>query len=135
MWTILIAERDPSTVARVREALRHEPYRIITAENAEEALVLICRRTVDLLILDTETEGFAILEQREGLGRDLPVIMMGAAIPEEAIHRGWALGVDSSHSKNEGALPLLPAKICVKVQRIFEGKQRPNSLQRSHSQP
>jgi DNA-binding response OmpR family regulator len=122
MWTILIADRDPSTVARVREALRHEPYRILTAASAEEALGLIGRETPDLIIVDAETQGFAILERREGPGRDLPVIMMGAAIPEEAIYRGWALGVDSYQSKNEEALPSLPAEICVKVRRIFESQ-------------
>lgn len=120
MRTILIADRDAAIVALLREALRDDRYRIISAASAEEALILIRRVGLDLLILDTETDGFAVLERREGPARGLPVIMMGAAIPEKAIFRGWELGVDTFQSKDEEAFSRLPAEIGIKIERIFK---------------
>lgn len=128
MRTILIADRDPATVARLRQELEPEGYRILAATDAEEALALLRHEGVDLLILDTLTEGFPILERRESPTRHLPVIMMGADIPEQAIFRGWELGVDTYQSKNESAVPRLAAEIRVKVRRIFDcGASEPNS--------
>jgi DNA-binding response OmpR family regulator len=119
---ILIVDRETSTAALLGAALRDPAYQIFTATSAREGLELIPQLQPDLLILDTQTGGFELLERRESAARTIPVIMMGAAIPDEEILRGWELGVDTFQSKNEESLSGLPVEMALKVERIFRSQ-------------
>ena len=52
MWTILIAEDEPSFRNVMAAFLRDKGYQVLTARNGQEALDLLRRERVDLAVLD-----------------------------------------------------------------------------------
>ena len=99
--TILVVDDDPATLEmHARIVQMHSPSnRVIKARNGREALEVLQRSTVDLILLDLmmpEIDGFSVLEaMREGEStRDIPVIVVtGQALTESdmaRLHRGVA---------------------------------------------
>jgi len=81
--TILVVDDDPHTLemhGRIVQA--HSPAnRVLTARNGREALEILSREPVDLVLLDLimpEMDGFEVLEtlRERGLARNIPVIVV-----------------------------------------------------------
>jgi two-component system probable response regulator PhcQ len=58
-YTILIVDDEPFITEILREALSREPYVILTASSAEDALRLLDQRQVDVIISDEKMPGMS----------------------------------------------------------------------------
>jgi signal transduction histidine kinase/AraC-like DNA-binding protein/ABC-type sugar transport system substrate-binding protein len=81
--TILVVDDDPDTLemhARIVQA-HSQTHRVLTARNGLEALDILQRAEIDLVVLDLimpELDGFAVLEamHEKGVTREIPVIVV-----------------------------------------------------------
>ena len=81
MFRILIAEDDKGTRRLMEDTLADAGYEPISAADGQEALELLTRTHVDLLILDVmmpRLDGFALLAALRCSGSQLPVLMLTA---------------------------------------------------------
>jgi signal transduction histidine kinase/DNA-binding LacI/PurR family transcriptional regulator/AraC-like DNA-binding protein len=104
--TFLVVDDDPETLEmHTRIVHAHAPgNRVLKAHNGRDALEIMRRTTVDLVLLDLmmpEMDGFAVLEtmrQRETL-RDIPVIVVTGQVLTEAEMARLSQGVATVLSK------------------------------------
>lgn len=86
--TLLIVDDEPAIRDALRRALRDEPYRVLEAGSAEEALGLVAREPVDLLLSDHNMPGGTGLSLCEALQLSHPAVtrllMTGAGDLREA---------------------------------------------------
>jgi CheY-like chemotaxis protein len=87
--TILIADDDPTLRAIGVELLAGEGYRVLEAEDGEEALRLIASEPVDLLILDM------LMPNKDGLETIMELRRRGSEVRVLAISSGGSMGVDT----------------------------------------
>ncbi len=55
--SVLLVDDEPQVVFGIKHALRHESFRILTATSAEEALLIISTRPVDVVVSDQRMPG------------------------------------------------------------------------------
>ena len=89
---LLVVDDEPGNRDLLRRRLEREGYAVIAAASGREALDLVAREAVDIVLLDVlmpEMDGLAVLEQlkSDGATRDLPVIMISALDDLGAIAR------------------------------------------------
>jgi serine/threonine protein kinase len=81
--TLLVVDDSEMNRDMLRRRLERKGYRIITAENGEQALELVAREAIDLVLLDVMMPGLSGLDvlrilRKTPAGKDLPVIMATA---------------------------------------------------------
>lgn len=97
MFRILIAEDDKGTRRLMENTLADAGYEPISAADGQEALELLTRTHVDLLILDVmmpRLHGFALLAALRRSGSQLPVLMLTAKEALADKKQGLRLGAD-----------------------------------------
>ena len=65
-WTVLCVDDEANILAALKRVLRTAGYLVLTAEDAEQALLLLGERPIDVIISDMRmpgTDGAALLEQ------------------------------------------------------------------------
>lgn len=50
--TLLLVDDEPNILSSLRRVLRNEPYQVLTASGGEEALALLERQPIDLVLSD-----------------------------------------------------------------------------------
>lgn len=101
MVTILLVEDEP-TVCLLTKAKLHSRYRILEAENGEEALEALDHEHVDLLIVDIQMpkmNGYELVKELRGGGDTRPIIMLTAMTSFAHKKEGFASGVDDYMTK------------------------------------
>jgi two-component system, NtrC family, response regulator len=81
MQTILIVDDEKNYLLVLEDLLSDEGYQVLTADNAQRALVIFRSHDLDLVITDMKMpgmDGMALLEQIHADNPDLPVVMMTA---------------------------------------------------------
>ena len=58
-YTLLVVDDVPSVLMMIRDAMASEPYRIRTAQSGEEALKILSREPVDVIITDEKMPGMS----------------------------------------------------------------------------
>jgi CheY-like chemotaxis protein len=81
--SLLVVDDSEMNRDMLRRRLERKGYRVITAENGEQALELVAREAIDLVLLDVMMPGLSGLDVLRILrstpaGKDLPVIMATA---------------------------------------------------------
>ncbi len=79
MGTVLIADDEKNIRASVQRLFDLEGHRVLAAADGEEAILLLRRDDVDLVILDLQMpkrDGFSVLEDMKNAGLDAPVIVL-----------------------------------------------------------
>jgi len=81
--TLLVVDDSEINRDMLRRRLERKGYRVITAENGEQALELVAREPIDLVLLDVMMPGLSGLDvlrilRKTPAGKDLPVIMATA---------------------------------------------------------
>jgi two-component system phosphate regulon response regulator PhoB len=109
---ILIVEDEPAIRDMVAFALRRADYEPIHAGDAREANAAIADRVPDLILLDWMLPGTSGLElarrlRKDGLTRDIPIIMLTARGEENDRVSGLEAGVDDYVVKPFSARELL----------------------------
>jgi predicted signal transduction protein with EAL and GGDEF domain/DNA-binding response OmpR family regulator len=98
LLTLLVVDDDDLLRLVASEALRKEGYRVMEAASGPQALELLSRQTVDLLVLDLlmpEMDGFAVCSEiRAGRhGQELlPIMIMTALDDNGSIARAFEVG-------------------------------------------
>lgn len=97
MRQILVVEDDRGTGRLMEDVLRDAGYETILVCDGLDALAVMERKHVDLMILDVmmpNMDGFELLSQLRGSGFDFPVLMVTARQTLADKKRGFLLGAD-----------------------------------------
>lgn len=98
--TILIAEDSPSVRKFITLALKIKGYRVLAAQDGMEALEILPKEKIDLLITDLNMpniDGFKLIRSiRENPEyKDIPIIILSSLAKDEDINAGLAAGANS----------------------------------------
>lgn len=119
MKTILVVDDNPSLRTLVREYLSEQGYRVITADNGQNALYTARSEKPDLILLDVmmpEMDGYQFISayRKEN---DVPIILLTAKLEESDKVIGLELGADDYITKPFGMRELL-ARIRAVLRRV-----------------
>lgn len=102
MFHILVVDDDKNTRKYLKAVLEAENYTVTLAENGEEALDIMSREYIDLVVLDImmpKMDGYEFTNIiREGQS-DLPILMVTAKQLPEDKHKGFLVGTDDYITK------------------------------------
>ncbi|MCQ4272046.1 response regulator [Pseudomonas kuykendallii] len=79
LTTVLLVDDEENILSSLRRLLRHQPWRILTATSGAEALAILERETVDLIVSDARMpgmDGAALLSQVREVHPDCMRIML-----------------------------------------------------------
>ncbi len=118
----LIVEDEPALVELIRYNLIKEGYEVSTAQDGEEALLLIEERQPDIVLLDWMLPKLAGIEvarrlRSKSATRNLPIIMLTARAEESDRIRGLDIGADDYMTK-PFSMSELTARIRAVMRRI-----------------
>jgi len=122
---VLCVDDDPEVLHALSRCLRHEPYRLITVSDPREALALLGKVPVDLVIADQRMPGMSgtelLFEARERSPRTARAILTGYETPS-TVRKGLESGADTFLYK-----PWNDSKLRTWVRRILDrsGASRP----------
>ncbi len=97
MFNILVAEDDKNLRRLMCAYLDQEGYEIHTAENGLEALEVLDKQHIDLLISDimmSGMDGYELVKELREAGYTLPILMVTAKETFEDKKKGFDLGTD-----------------------------------------
>ena len=102
MFQILVVDDDKNTRRLLQAVLENDGYKVFTAENGEEALDVMDRQHIDLVVLDImmpKMDGYEFTSTlREG-SNNLPILMVSAKqLPSDKKH-GFLVGTDDYMTK------------------------------------
>ena len=81
MFRILVVDDDKNTRLFLRAVLEGASYTVFTAENGEDALLLMDREHVDLVVLDImmpKMDGYEFTKALREANNNLPILMVSA---------------------------------------------------------
>ena len=113
--TVLIAEDEGALVTLLRYNLEREGYRVLEAQDGEEALLVAAEEKPDLVLLDwmlPQLSGIEVCRRLRGRQetRNVPIIMLTARGEETDRIRGLSTGADDYVVK-PFSLPELMARV------------------------
>lgn len=97
MFNILIVDDQPNIRRLYEYTLEKNGYRPFTAANGEEALAVLDRQHIDLVILDVMMpvlDGFGCLKALRDGGSTVPVLVITAKDEPEDVRKSFLLGTD-----------------------------------------
>ena len=117
MFQILVVDDDKNTRMLLKAVLEAENYRVCTAENGEEALEVLDRTHVDLVVLDVmmpRMDGYEVTRTlREG-DNALPVLMVSAKQLPKDKKMGFLVGTDDYMTK-----PIDPEEMLLRIRALL----------------
>ncbi len=102
MFHILITEDDKHTRKLFEAVLKSENYTVSTAQNGREALEVIDREHIDLVVLDVmmpEIDGYEFTKILRESNINLPILMVSAKQLPEDKRKGFLVGTDDYMTK------------------------------------
>lgn len=127
MFHILVVDDDRSTRLFMRAFLENEHYTVSLASDGAEALEVMEREHVDLVVLDImmpNMDGYQFTEELRSADAELPILMVSAKQLPEDRKRGYRLGVNDFMTKpvDEEEL-LLRIKNLLRMSRIVSERR------------
>ena len=102
MFQIMVVDDDKNTRMLLKAVLEAENYSVLTAENGEDALALMDRNHVDLVVLDImmpKMDGYQFTKTLREANNNLPILMVSAKhLPSDKKH-GFMVGTDDYMTK------------------------------------
>lgn len=117
MFHILVADDDKHTRLLLRAVLESENYTVSTAENGEQALELLDREHIDLVILDVmmpEMDGYEFTRIVRQTDSTLPILMVTAKHLPEDEKKGFLVGTDDYITK-----PIDEEKLLLRIKALL----------------
>ncbi len=117
MFHILVADDDKHTRMLLRAVLESENYTVSTAENGEQALELLDREHIDLVVLDVMMPGMdgyeftRIVRQTDST---LPILMVTAKHLPADEKKGFLVGTDDYITK-----PIDEEKLLLRIKALL----------------
>lgn len=114
--TILVVDDEPKIVRLVRSYLETAGYRVLTAENGQEALERFRADRPDLIVLDLMIPGIDGLDVARAVRKhsETPIIMLTARTEESDRLVGLELGADDYVLK-----PFSPKELVARVRAVL----------------
>ena len=97
MFHILVVDDDKNTRLLMQAILEAERYTVSLAENGLEALAVLERQHVDLVVLDVmmpKMDGYEFTRELRAAQNDLPILMVSAKQMPSDIKQGFIAGTD-----------------------------------------
>jgi CheY-like chemotaxis protein len=108
--TVLVVDDEPAMQSMAAKLVESRGYRALTASSGNEALELLKRMPIDLIVLDVvmpDLDGLQTIEQARQLGfENIPVILLTAQKEKQAVLGGYQKGAVFYITK-----PLRPAHL------------------------
>ena len=102
MFHILVVDDDKNTRLYMKAVLEAENYNVFTAGNGKEALELMDREYIDLVVLDVmmpEMDGYEFTSLLRQSNNNLPILMVSARQLPSDKHKGFLVGTDDYITK------------------------------------
>lgn len=102
MFRILVTDDDKHTRRLLQAVLESENYTVFTAEDGEQALEIMEREHIDLVVLDImmpNMDGYTFTETLRAADNNLPVLMISAKQLPADKRRGFLAGTDDYMTK------------------------------------
>ena len=102
MFNILLVDDDRHTRLLFEAVLRAEGYSVFTAADGEEALEIMDKKHVDLVVLDImmpKMDGYKFTETLRQANSDLPILMVSAKQLPADKKKGFLVGTDDYMTK------------------------------------
>lgn len=97
MNRILIVEDDENLSLLYQSALKNERFEVFRAMNGVDALNILDKQFIDLIISDImmpDMDGYELAESLREAGYDLPILFITAKYSFEDKKRGFTIGID-----------------------------------------
>ena len=97
MFNILVVEDDPSSKKLMAAVLKENGFHPHLSSNGEEALDVLDRQHIDLIITDImmpEMDGYTLTSQIREAGFTLPILMVTAKEAPQDKKKGFLVGTD-----------------------------------------
>jgi two-component system OmpR family response regulator len=123
--TILIVDDEPGVRELLSDALGMSGYLTLSAPDGVEALNLLLKQPVDLMLIDInmpKMDGFELLERHRKDGHQTPAIMLSARGERADITTGLKLGADDYVTKPFG-LEELVLRVAAVLRRTMPAQQ------------
>lgn len=114
--TILVVDDEKRLVSLVESYLTQEGYRVVTAHDGKEALVVARREYPDLIILDLmmpELDGYGFMRAHRA-EKNTPIILLTARVDDEEKVIGLEIGADDYVTK-----PFRPRELVARVRAVL----------------
>jgi len=102
MFHILVVDDDKNIRRLIQAVLENENYTVSTASNGQEALEIMDREFIDLVILDIMMpvmDGYEFTSLLRKTNNEMPILMVSAKQMPEDRHRGFLVGTDDYITK------------------------------------
>lgn len=102
MFCIMVVDDDKNTRVLLKAVLEAENYTVHTASNGEEALALLEKEHIDLVVLDVmmpKLDGYEFTKTLRDNKNDLPILMISARQLPADKKRGFLVGTDDYMTK------------------------------------
>ena len=102
MFHILVVDDDKNTRRLLRAVLEAANYTVTTASDGEEALAVMDREHIDLVVLDImmpRMDGYTFTSLLRETNNDLPILMVTARQLPEDKKQGFLVGTDDYMTK------------------------------------
>ena len=113
---ILVVDDEHLIREVIKEYAINEGYEVIEAENGLDALKIVNKENIDLMILDImmpKLDGYSVLKEIKD--KNIPVIMLSARSEEFDKLLGFDLGVDDYMTK-----PFSPKELMARIKSILK---------------
>lgn len=97
MFNILVVDDDKNTRLLLEAVLKADGYSVITAKDGQEALELMDRGHIDLVVLDImmpRMDGYEFTKTLRAVNNDLPILMVSAKQLPADRKQGFLVGTD-----------------------------------------
>ena len=102
MFQILVADDDKNTRLLLKAVLQAENYRVFTAENGAQALEVMDKEHIDLVVLDImmpKMDGYEFTRTLRENDNNLPILMVSAKQLPADKQKGFLVGTDDYMTK------------------------------------
>ena len=121
MFSILVCEDDFAIKTMISTKLKQENYSVHTVQNGQEALKLMEKQQIDLVISDImmpEMDGYEFVQTLRETKYTLPILMITAKSQLESLEAAFKLGVDDYMVK-----PLRLEELVLRVKALLRRSQ------------
>ena len=102
MFHILVVDDDKNTRLLLKAVLQAENYNVFTAENGEDALTVMDKEHIDLVVLDImmpQMDGYEFTRVLRESDNNLPILMVSAKQLPVDKQKGFLVGTDDYMTK------------------------------------
>lgn len=122
-WTILVVDDEPDMLENVARILQRGPYVCLTAPSARDALALLDRERLDLILTDLRMpgiDGLRLVREAKRLRPATPIVMVTAYAADSAAQAALLAGATALLTK-----PFTAAQLLETTRKILQDPAAP----------